>query len=150
MPAFCAAIGSFHAKSWVMYFVRVLTMVRVLPLFLIFTLIRSATLTVSTFGVRSYSDQRYWSMQTFGSRHASRTSELAAGLAAFCPGSVGLTATNSSGGAAGRGIERGSGKTALPLPIAATSTEPAASLASLRSESGVVAIRTDTAAGRDI
>src|SRR5262249_42101231 len=158
MPAFCAAIGSFHAKSWVMYFVRVLTTVRVLPLplllplFLIFTLIRSGTLTVSTFGVRSYSDQRYWSMQTFGSRHASRASELAAGLAAFCAGSVGLTATNSSGGAAGRGIERGSGKPALPLPIAATSTEPAASLASFRSESGVLndAIRTGTAAGRGI
>src|SRR5262249_27594488 len=122
MPAFCAAIGSFHAKSWVMYFVRVLTKVRVLPFFLSFTLIRSSTLTVSTFGVRSYTDQRYWSMQTSGSRHASRASELAAGRAAFCPGSVGLTATNSSGGAAGRDIGGGSGKAALPLAISATET----------------------------
>src|SRR6476660_1748397 len=96
MPAFCAAIGSFQPKSWVMYFVRVLTTVRVLPLFLFltFTLIRSSTLTVSTFGVRSYSDQRYWSMQTSGSWHASRASELTAALAAFCTESVGLTAAN--------------------------------------------------------
>src|SRR5262249_50300708 len=152
MPAFCAAIGSFHGKSWVMYFVRVLTTVRVLPLFLTFTLIRSGTLTVSTFGVRSYSDQRYWSMQTFGSRHASRASEPTAGVAAFCPGSAGLTATTSTGGAAGRGVGRGSDKAALPLPISATSTEPAASLASFRTGSGVLndAIRTRDAAGRGI
>src|SRR4029077_20313587 len=104
MPAFCAAIGSFQPKSWVMYFVRVLMTVRVLPLFLTFTLIRSSTLTVSTFGVRSYSDQRYWSMQTSGSWHASRVSELTAGLAAFCTGSVGLAATNSAVSAAGLDI----------------------------------------------
>src|SRR5215475_2152492 len=116
MPAFCAAIASFHAKSWVMYFVRVLTKVRVLPFFLSFTLIRSSTLTVSTFGVRSYSDQRYWSMQTFGSRHASRASELAAGLAAFCTGSVGLRAASDVGGVTGWGIGGGSDKAALPLP----------------------------------
>src|SRR6516165_7083294 len=65
MPAFCAAFRSFHPKSSVMYFVRDLTSVRVLSfLFLTFTLTRSSTLTVSTFGVRSYSDQRYWSIQT--------------------------------------------------------------------------------------
>src|SRR5215510_11577216 len=100
MPAFCAAFGSFHPKSSVMYFVRVLTAVRVLPFFLTFTLIRSSTLTVSTFGVRSYSDQRYWSMQTSGSGHVSRALELAAGLGAFCTGSIGLTATNCIGGVA--------------------------------------------------
>src|SRR4029077_20515595 len=115
MPAFCAAIGSFHPKSWVMYFVRVLTTVRVLPLFLIFTLIRCSTLTVSTFGVRSYSDQRYWSMQTSGSRHALRASELTAGQSAFCTGSVELTATNSAVSAAGLDIGWRSGKAALPL-----------------------------------
>src|SRR5512132_2139570 len=107
-----------------MYLIRVLTTVRVLPLFLTFTLIRSSTLTVSTFGVRSYSDQRYWSMQTSGSWHASRASELMAGLAAFCTGSVGLTAANSTGTAAGRGIGGGSDKAALPLAVSATSTEP--------------------------
>src|SRR5215470_254285 len=122
MPAFCAAFASFHPKSSVMYFVRVLTTVRVLPLFLTFTLIRSSTLTVSTFGVRSYSDQRYWSMQTFGSGHASRASELTAGLTAFCTESVGLTVANSTGGTAGCGIGGGSDKAALPLAISATET----------------------------
>src|SRR6266576_6318687 len=122
MPAFCAAFGSFHPKFSVMYFVRVLTTVRVLPLLLTLTLIRSSTLTVSTFGVRSYSDQRYWSMQTSELRHASRASELTAGLAAFCTGSVGLTAANSTGGVAGRGIGGGSDEAALPLPISATET----------------------------
>src|SRR5262249_24145435 len=151
MPAFCAAIGSFHAKSWVMYFVRVLTTVRVLPLLLTFTLIRSSTLTVSTFGVRSYSDQRYWSMQTSGSGHASRALELAAGLAAFCSGSVGLTATICIGGVAGCGIGRGSDKVEL-LPMSASSTEPVASFASFRTGSGVLsdAVRTDGVAGRRI
>src|SRR5512132_2561505 len=109
MPAFCAAIGSFHAKSWVTYFVRVLTTVRVLPLILTFVLIRSSTLTVSTFGVRSYSDQRYWSTQTCGSGHASRASELTAGRAAFCTGSAGFTAANCIDGVAGRSIG-GAGK----------------------------------------
>src|SRR5262245_8043730 len=151
MPAFCAAVGSFHAKFWVTYFVRVLTTVRVLPLvlFLTLTLIRSSTLTVSTFGVRSYSDQRYWSMQASGSGHASRASELAAGLAALCTGSVGLTAASCTGGVAGSGIGRGSGKAAL-LPASPTSTEPVASLASLRTGPGALndAICTDGVAGR--
>src|SRR6476660_1199744 len=138
MPAFCAAIVSFHPKSSVMYFVRVLTTVRVLPLFLTFTLIRSSTLTVSTFGVRSYSDQRYSSIQTSELRHASRASEPTAGLAAFCTGSVGLTAPNRTGTAAGSGIGGGSDKAALPLPTSATSTEPAASLALFRAGSGVL------------
>src|SRR6516165_4303175 len=148
MPAFCAAFGSFHPKSSLTYLVRVLTTVRVLPFFLTFTLICSSTLTVSTFGVRSYSDQRYWSMQTSGSGHVSRASELTAGLAAFCTGSVGITAANCTGGVAGCGIGGGSDKAALPLPVSAT-TELAASLASFRSESGVLndAIAAATAAG---
>src|ERR1700758_1955196 len=116
MPAFCAAFGSFHPKSSITYFVRVLATVRVLPLFLTFSLIRSSTLTVSTFGVRSYSNQRYWSMQTSGSGHASGASELTAGLAAVCAGSVGLTAANSTGGL-GCGIGGGSDKAALPLGL---------------------------------
>src|SRR5262245_39617451 len=145
MPAFCAAVGSFHAKSWVTYFVRVLTTVRVLPLILTFVLTRSSTLMVSTFGVRSYSDQRYWSMQ------ASSASELTAGLAAFCSGSVGLTAANCIVGVAGAGIARGSGKAVL-IPVSATLTEPVASLASFRTGSGALndAVRTDGVAGRDI
>src|SRR4029453_4918720 len=123
MPAFCAAIGSFHVKSWVTYFVRVLTTVRVLPLILIFTLIRSSTLTVSTFGVRSYSDQRFWSMQASGSGHALRASELTAGPTAFCTGSVGLTAANCIDGVAG-GIGREAAK-AGPPPLSARLSEPA-------------------------
>src|SRR6516164_9502830 len=122
MPAFCAAFGSFHPKSSVMYFVSVLTTVRVLPLLLTLTLIRSSTLTVSTFGVRSYSDQRYWSMQTSGSGQASSTSELTAGLPAFCTGSIGLVAANSTGDVAGCGIGGDSDNTALPLAISATET----------------------------
>src|SRR5499427_1751507 len=143
MPAFCAAFGSFHPKSSVTYFVRVLTTVRVLPFFLTFTLICSSTLTVSIFGVRSYSDQRYWSMHTSGSGQASSTSELTAGLAVFCTGSVGLTAANGVGSVAGCGIEGGSDK------AAPATTKPAASLASFRSGSGVLddAIATGTAAG---
>src|SRR3979490_1335646 len=63
MPARCAAAGSFHVKSDTTYFITVLVTVRVLPFFLIVTLIRSDTLIVSILGVRSYSDQRYPSMQ---------------------------------------------------------------------------------------
>src|SRR5262249_28478926 len=96
--------GSFHPKSSVMYLVRVWTTVRNLPLFLTFTLTRSSTLTVSTFGVRSYSDQRYWSMQTSCSRHASSgASERTGGFSAFTE-SVGLTALDSTGSAASRDI----------------------------------------------
>src|ERR1700741_3438857 len=120
MSAFSAAFESFHAKSSVMYLTRVLTTVRVLPLFLTFTLIRSSTLTVSTFGVRSYSDQRYWSTQTSGSGHASSASEFTAGLAAFGTGSVGLTAANSTGGVAGCGLGGGLDKAAVPPAISAT------------------------------
>src|SRR5262245_16356102 len=127
MPAFCAAFGSFHPKSSVTYFVTVLTTVCVLPFFLTFTLIRSSTLTVSIFGVRSYSDQRYWSMQTSGSRHESRGSELEAGREGFCTGSVGLTAANS------RGVGGGADKAALPFPV-----EPTVSFASFRTGSGVL------------
>src|SRR6516165_10516246 len=152
MPAFCAAFGSFHPKSSVTYLVRVLTTVRVFPflfLFLTFTLTRSSTLMVSTFGVRSYSDQRYWSMQTSGSGHASRASEVTAGLVAFCTGSVGLIAANSTDGVAGCGIGGRSDKAALPLPVSAITTEPGASLASFRSGSSVLndAIATGTAPG---
>src|SRR5215831_21182341 len=106
MPAFCAAFGSFHPKSSVTYFVRVLVTVRVLPLFLTFTLIRSSTLTVSTFGVRSYRDHKYWSMQASGSRHASGIVDLIAGLPSFCTGSAGLAIANSTGGAGGSDIVR--------------------------------------------
>src|SRR3954452_21841552 len=60
MRALCAAIGSFHAKSATTYLVMVRVTVRILPLFLTLSLIRWDTLFVSTLGVRSYKDQRYW------------------------------------------------------------------------------------------
>src|SRR4029450_2610719 len=81
MPALCAAIGSFHVKSPMTYFVMVLVTVRVLPFTLTVVLIRSVTLFVSTLGVRSYSDQRYSSMQISTTRHSSRVST---GRAAGC------------------------------------------------------------------
>src|SRR5262249_22751993 len=151
MPAFCAAFGSFHPKSSVMYFVRVLTTVRVLPLFLTLALIRSSTLTVSTFGVRSYSDQRYWSIQTSGSGHASRASELTAGLPAFCTGSAGLTAANGAGGVSRSDKGEGRDKAAVPLPVSEP-PEPAAALPAFCPASGVLtaAIAAGTAAGRGI
>src|SRR2546430_2470575 len=79
MPAHCAAIGSFHVKSPMTYFVMVLVTVRVLPFVLTVVLIRSVTLFVSTLGVRSYSDQRYSSMQISTTRHSSRVSTGARG-----------------------------------------------------------------------
>ncbi len=88
-------------------------------------------------------------MQTSGSGHASRASELTDGLPVFCTGSVGLTAANSTGDVADCGIGGESNKPALPLPVTATSTEPAASLASFRAGSGALkdASATGTAAG---
>src|SRR5262245_26674560 len=74
MPALCAATGSFHVKSATTCFVMVLIVVRALPFFLTVSLICSATLFVSILGVRSYSDQRYSSMQISGTRHSSGVS----------------------------------------------------------------------------
>src|SRR5262245_41949346 len=70
MPAFSAAIGSFHVKSATTCLVMVLVIVRVLPFFLTVSLICSVTLLVSILGVRSYSDQRYSSMQISATRHS--------------------------------------------------------------------------------
>ena len=53
-------------------------------------------------------------MQTSGSGHASRASELTAGLAVFCKVSVGLAAANSTDGL-GCGIGGEPDKAALPL-----------------------------------
>src|SRR5437667_370606 len=72
MLIFCAAFGSFHVKSSSTSLMIVLVTVRVLPLFLTVTLMRSGTLIVSSFGARSYSDQRYRSMQLASPRHSSR------------------------------------------------------------------------------
>src|SRR5215207_724740 len=120
MPAFCAAIGSFHVKSPTTYLVMVLMTVRVLRFFLTFTLIRSSTLFVSILGVRSYSDQRYSSMQISATRHSLGVStELAAGLASFCTGSAGSAVlTDTSRPSEGSSLGRWSGAVA-PLPLSA-------------------------------
>src|SRR5262245_25228106 len=106
MPTLCAAIGSFHVKSATTYFVMVLVTVRVLPFFLTVVLIRSVTLFVSTLGVRSYSDQRYSSMQMSTTRHSSSVSSgRAAGCASSSTG-PGLNRDTSRARVSGGGVGR--------------------------------------------
>src|SRR5258707_15085005 len=99
----------------------VLVTVRVLPFVLTVVLIRSVTLFVSTLGVRSYSDQRYSSMQMSTTRHSSSGSTArAAGCASSSTGS-GLnrdtSGTRFSGASAAetlarpKVVSRGSGST---------------------------------------
>src|SRR6266478_6650944 len=110
MPALRAAIGSFHVKSATTYFVMVLVTVRVLPFFLTVVLIRSVTLFVSTLGVRSYSDQRYSSMQMSTTRHSSSVST---GRAAACGSSStgsGLNRDTSRTRVSGGGVGREAGE----------------------------------------
>src|SRR5215813_7910935 len=110
MPALRAAIGSFHPKSATTYFVMVLVTVRVLP-FLFFTvaLIRSVTLLVSTLGVRSYSDQRYSSMQMSTTRHSSSGSTARAAACASSSTGSGLNRDTSGTRFSGGGVGRASG-----------------------------------------
>src|SRR6266404_84765 len=123
MPALRAAIGSFHVKSATTYFVMVLVTVRVLPFFLTVVLIRSVTLFVSTLGVRSYSDQRYSSMQMSTTRHSSSVST---GRAAGCGSSVAgspLNRDTSRTRVSCGGVGRESGKGASRWDVAAAVTE---------------------------
>src|SRR3954453_1077950 len=90
MPSLCAAAGSFHVKSATTYFVVVLVTVRVLPFFVTVTLIFSVTVFVSTLAVRSYSDQRYSSMQVWTSRQS-------LGLSTGCTAGLGYSFTGSEG-----------------------------------------------------
>src|SRR5829696_6080560 len=87
MPAFSAAVGSFHVKSATTYFVMVFITVRVLPFFLTVVLIRSDTLLVSTFSVRSYTDQRYSSMQVSATQSLGISIARSAGYWYSFPGS---------------------------------------------------------------
>src|ERR1700704_5598859 len=91
MPARCAAAGSFHVKSDTTYFTTVRVTVRALPFFLTVTLIRSVTLTVSTLGVRWYSDQRYSSMQMSVTHSRTGPIEPVNGVAPSPTGSKGVT-----------------------------------------------------------
>src|SRR5262249_30875482 len=109
MPALCAAAGSFHVKSPTTYFVMVFVMVRVLPFFLISCCIGSVTFSMSVLGGRSYSDQRYSSIQMSATRHSSGAStacttgfgywytESGLGMAASCTGVSGGDAGRESG-----------------------------------------------------
>src|SRR5499433_777597 len=94
--AFSAASGSFHVKSSFTSFVTVFATVRLLPFFLTVVLICSSTLMVSTFGARSYTDQRYWSMHASLRTHSS---EASSGLT-FISGSASGTFTTGSATAA--------------------------------------------------
>src|SRR5262249_16379664 len=130
MPALCAATGSFHVKSATTYFVMVLLTVRVLLFVLTVVLIRSVTLFVSTLGVRSYSDQRYSSMQMSTTRHSSNVST---GRAVACGSSStgsGLNRDTSRARVSGGGVARESGKGASaaqkPARPRASSGGPAA------------------------
>src|SRR5260370_27080420 len=111
----------------------VLVTVRVLPFVLTVVLIRSVTLFVSTLGVRSYSDQRYSSMQMSTTRHSSRVSTgRAAGCGSSFAGSP-LNRDTSRRRVSGGGGVRESGKrssrwdvaTAVTEAIAAASGAPA-------------------------
>src|SRR6266487_5316480 len=151
IPAFCAAFGSFHVKSSLTSFVIVLVTVRVLPFFLIVTFSCSSTLMVSTFGVRSYTDQRYCSMQVSTTRHSSGVStELTAPFVSLCRGSGVLVDATCTDGVSGRGIGCGSGKAASTIAASVTET-PSSPIAvtcgaSTGSESTVIAQPTSVAA----
>src|SRR6266536_2042507 len=122
MLALCAAIGSFHVKSPTTYFVMVTMTVRVLPFFLTVTLIRSGTFIVSTLGVRSYSDQRYSSMQISATRHSLGVSiGRTAGLRYSFPGSD-VNRDASCPRFSGGGVGRGPGKAASTIATSVTET----------------------------
>src|SRR5258707_13672061 len=94
VPAFSAACGSFHVKSSFTSFVTVFVTVRLLPFFLTVVLICSCTLMVSTFGARSYTDQRYWSMHSSLRTHSS---EASSGLTFTSGSATGTFFTGSNG-----------------------------------------------------
>src|SRR2546426_8799106 len=146
MPALCAAIGSFHVKSPMTYFVMVLVTVRVLPFVLTVVLIRSVTLFVSTLGVRSYSDQRYSSMQISTTRHSSRVST---GRAADCGSAFAGSGLNRdtrrlSGGGVGR--ESGKGASTVETPARTEAASRGAGSAAAPSPRETGSLRWDVAA----
>src|ERR1051326_7634301 len=109
MPAFRAAIGSFQVKSPTTYLTTVLMTVRALPFVLTVVLIFSVTLFVSILGVRSYSDQRYSSIQMSATRHSSGVS---IGRAVGFGSSFNVDSDTSRSRAWGCGSGRDSGKAA--------------------------------------
>src|SRR5207249_115315 len=128
MPAFSAAFGSFHVKSSSTSLIIVLMTVRVFPLRLTVTFLRSGTLMVSSFGARWYTDQRYWSMQLSATKHSSGVSaELTASFASPSTGSAVFADATCVEGVSGRGIGRETGNaaasaTATPVSVFADAT----------------------------
>ena len=128
----------------------VLVMVRVLPFFLTVTLICSVTLFVSILGVRSYSDQRYSSMQISATRHSSRVSTgRTAGFGYSFTGSDvdrDASCTRVSGG----GVGRRSGQRGLEDGHLGGGNAATTKAVSGGSGSAVAALPTDMAAGATV
>src|SRR6266700_1695398 len=139
MPALCAAIGSFHVKSATTYFVMVLVTVRVLPFVLTVVLIRSVTLFVSTLGVRSYSDQRYSSMQISTTRHSSRVSTGRAAGCGYSSAGSGLNRDTRRVSVGGGGRESGKGASTAETPARTKAVSRAAGSSVAASAAGTAA-----------
>ena len=130
--------------------VIVLVTVRLLPFFFTGTLIRSVTLFVSSLGVRSYSDQRYSSMQMSATRHSLGVStERTAGFGYSFAGSD-VNREVSCAGAWGGGIRRESGKGASTTGASAAEAPARRKPGSVRSRSAGVASPMDKAAGATV
>src|SRR5215203_132373 len=144
MPALCAAIGSFHVKSARTYLVMALMTIRVLPFFLTVVLIFSVILFVSILGVRSYSDQRYWSMQISATRHSSGVSAGRTNGSGYSFTSFNMdrdtSRTRVSGGGVGRESGKGASRTGTSAAEKPARTEP------VSSGSGSAAAASDMAA----
>src|SRR5215469_10311389 len=140
MLALFAAAGSFHVKSPKTNFVMVLIIVRVLPFFLIVSLVFSSTLFTSILGVRSYSDQRYSSMQISTTRHSSGVSTgRTVGFGySFTGSDVDRDANCTWGSSGGVGAETTRG-------VSETGASAAGTAVARGSGSGVAALPTDMA-----
>src|SRR5262249_42742691 len=103
----------------------VLVTVRVLPFFVLtVVLICFVTLLVSTLGVRSYSAQRYWSMQMSATRHSS-TISIGRTTGCRCSSSTGASGVNrdtSRSWVCGGGVGPASGKGASMTGASAAET----------------------------
>src|SRR5215475_15742707 len=101
----------------------VLVTVRVLPFVLTVVLICFVTLLVSTLGVRSYSAQRYSSMQMLTTRHSSTISiGRTAGCRCSSTGASGLNRDTSRSWVSGGGVGPASGEVASTTGASAAET----------------------------
>src|SRR5882672_8262098 len=136
MLALAAAAGSFHVKSPRTKFVMVFVMVRVLPSFMTVSFFCSVTLFTSTLGARSYSDQRYSSMQASVTAHSSGVpSRRMVGLGCSSIGSDVDTDASRTRTSGGDGAEGTKGVSETDASVAGATVSP-------RSGSGVAALLT--------